>query len=146
LALAFVALGSAVLAASEHRGQVRFGAVPVHGATVQATREGKTVRAMTDPEGRYVLPDLGDGTWTIQVEMPGFETLRRDVTIVPDATPAQLDPGPLPHGDVPGDLQPHAEQGYQPADGADADRRRAGRRLLGERRAADRSRDGTAVS
>src|SRR5688572_24436622 len=46
---------------------------------------------MTDPEGRYVLPDLGDGTWTIQVEMPGFETLRRDVTIAPDATPVQWD-------------------------------------------------------
>jgi hypothetical protein len=91
LALAFVALGSAVLAASEHRGQVRFGAVPVHGATVQATREGKTVRAMTDPEGRYVLPDLADGTWTIQVEMPGFETLRREVTILTDAVPVQWD-------------------------------------------------------
>jgi hypothetical protein len=82
-------LAVSVLAASDHRGQVRFGEVPVQGASVQATQGDKTVRALTDPEGRYVLPDLSDGTWTIQIEMPGFDTLRRDVIVAPEAAAAE---------------------------------------------------------
>ena len=45
---------------------------------------GLTLRVLTDPDGRYVLPDLSDGTWAIQVEMPGFETIRKDVKIPED--------------------------------------------------------------
>jgi hypothetical protein len=86
---AMLALVGAVLGASEHRGQVRFGEVPVHGVAVRATQGDKTVRAVTDAEGRYVLPDLSDGTWTIQVETPGFETMRRDVVVSQDAAAAE---------------------------------------------------------
>ncbi len=77
--------GQLVLRASDHQGQVKFGEVPVHGASVQATRGETTHRVLTDPQGRYVLPDLADGTWTIQVEMPGFETARRDVSVAPES-------------------------------------------------------------
>ena len=84
-----LALAVSLVAASDHRGQVRFGDVPVHGASVQATQGDKTIRALTDPEGRYVLADLDDGTWTIQVEMPGFEAIRREVVIPQDAAAAE---------------------------------------------------------
>src|SRR5262245_57972451 len=83
-AIVLAVAASAAVAAAEHRGQVRFSDVPVHGATVQATQADKTFRVLTDPEGRYVLSDLTDGTWTIQVEMPGFETIRKDVKIPED--------------------------------------------------------------
>ena len=85
-----------VLTASEHRGQVRFGEVPVPSATVQATQADKTVRVMTDAEGRYALPDVGEGNWVIQVAMPGFETVRREVTITPNSEATQWDLKMLP--------------------------------------------------
>jgi len=88
--------GVSVLTASEHRGQVRFGEVPVPSATVQATQGDKTVRVMTDAEGRYALPDVGEGNWTIQVAMPGFETVRREVTITPSSEATQWDLKMLP--------------------------------------------------
>ena len=62
------------LAASEHRGEVRFGEVPVPGASVRVTQGEQTVRVQTDPNGRYVLPDVGDGIWTVEVRTAGFAT------------------------------------------------------------------------
>lgn len=102
LSVVFVFAASA-LAASEHRGQVRFGEVPVPGASVRAAQGQKVVQVNTDPEGRYSLPDLADGTWTIQVEAPGFETIRRDLAIAPDAPIAQWDLKMLPLDSLNGD-------------------------------------------
>ena len=93
---AFSAIAASVLAASEHRGQVRFGEVPVPSASVQATQGDKTFRVMTDAEGRYVFPDLSDGPWTVQVEMPGFEGARKDVVIAKETAVAQWDLKMLP--------------------------------------------------
>ncbi len=67
--------------ASEHRGRVTFKARPVPGATVSASREGRTATAVTDSEGRYTFPDLMDGTWAVQVKMFGFELMRQEVTV-----------------------------------------------------------------
>ena len=62
-------------------GQVRFGELPVPGASVRAMQGDKTVRTtVTDWNGNYSFPDLPEGTWTFEVVMPGFETLRREVT------------------------------------------------------------------
>jgi hypothetical protein len=96
LTLILVLTLAATLSASEHRGEVRFGEVPVPGALVQAKQGEQTLRAQTDPEGRYVLPDASDGTWTIEVRAPGFEIERREVVVAQDAPAAQWELKMLP--------------------------------------------------
>ncbi len=70
-------------AALEARGQVTFHGVPVPGATVTAVRGDKKIRAITNREGLYSLPDLTEGSWTIQVEMTGFASIEREVAVTP---------------------------------------------------------------
>jgi hypothetical protein len=81
------ALAVFLLSATEHHGQVKFGGLPVPGATVTATQADKTFTAVTDPQGAYSFPDLSDGTWALQIEMPGFAAFRQQVQVAPD-TPA----------------------------------------------------------
>jgi len=100
--LAAVLLASAALAAADHQGQVRFGEVPVHGAAVQATQGDKTVRTLTDAQGRYVLPELSEGTWTVQVQMPGFETERREIPITTGVADAEWSLRMLPLTEIRG--------------------------------------------
>jgi hypothetical protein len=83
-AIALVGLAVSIHAAEKHQGHVRFGEVSVPGVSVMATQGDKTLRAVTDDEGNYILPDV-DGTWAIQVEMPGFETLRRNVVVAKES-------------------------------------------------------------
>src|ERR1035438_2675576 len=73
------------LPAAEHRGQVKFGGLPVPGATVTATQGDKKLIAVTDSQGAYSFPDLPDGVWTMQVEMLCFETLKQEVGVAPNA-------------------------------------------------------------
>jgi len=89
-------IASVILGAFDHQGQVRFGELPAPGAVVQATQADKTFRTLTDANGRYSLPQLNDGIWSIQVEAPGFESIRRDVTILPDAPVMQWELRMLP--------------------------------------------------
>lgn len=78
---AAVCLLAAVAAAAPYRGRVTFRGLPVPGATITATRDGKTWTVTTDAEGVYRFADLADGGWSIQVQMFGFELLRRDVEV-----------------------------------------------------------------
>jgi uncharacterized GH25 family protein len=55
------------LAAAGHHGEVKFGGLPVPGATVTATKGDQRFVAVTDQQGAYSFPDLADGVWTIQV-------------------------------------------------------------------------------
>src|ERR1700681_1662909 len=73
--------------ASEHRGQVTVGTVPVPGATVTASQADKQVVTTTDQEGVYRFADLADGAWTLKVEMIGFTPVSQDVTVAPDSPP-----------------------------------------------------------
>jgi len=73
---AFACLAVCALAASEYRGQVTFGGLPVPGATVTATLGDKKFVAITDLQGLYSFPDLTDGKWTIEIQMLGFETVK----------------------------------------------------------------------
>jgi hypothetical protein len=59
---------------------VTFGGVPVPGATVTATQGDKNLVAITNEMGAYAFPDLPEGTWTIEVEMLGFATLKGDTS------------------------------------------------------------------
>ena len=68
-----------VLLVADHRGQVMFNGVPVPGATVTATQGEKKFVAVTDLQGAYAFPELTEGTFTIQVEMLGFATLKQEV-------------------------------------------------------------------
>lgn len=77
----FVWFARCGLAASEHRGQVKFNNLPVPGATVIASVDGRRLAAITDPSGAYLFPDLPDGIVTIRVEMQCFATIERSVTI-----------------------------------------------------------------
>ncbi|HLK48098.1 MAG TPA: TonB-dependent receptor [Bryobacteraceae bacterium] len=82
---AFAAL---LLPASEHHGQVKFGGLPVPGATVTIARDDKKFTAITDAQGAYLFADLPDGAWMLTIEMPGFATVRQEIAVVPQA------PGP----------------------------------------------------
>jgi hypothetical protein len=103
LIVAVLSLGSAVLPllGSEHHGTVKFGGLPLPGATVTAkpmnAKDGdKTFNAISDLEGRYSFPDLTDGPWTIQVEMPLFSPLQQEVSVGAGAAAADWDLKLLP--------------------------------------------------
>ena len=82
-ALAFPSLA----AASEYRGQVIFGGLPLPGATVTVTQGTKKFTAVSDQGGIYTFPDLADGPGKIEIEMQCFSTVQADITISP-TTPA----------------------------------------------------------
>ena len=82
LLCAFVCLCASVSAwASEYHGQVFFGGVPVPGATVTVTQDGKRISALTDRQGLYEFADLAEGQWKIEIEMSGFSKLDGKVTV-----------------------------------------------------------------
>ncbi len=93
-ALACLALTG--LVASEHRGQVTFNGLPVPGATITASQDGKKFEAISDVQGFYSFPDLTGGTWTIEVEMLGFAPVKQEIAIAPDAPPAKWELKVLP--------------------------------------------------
>jgi hypothetical protein len=62
-------------------GQVRFGQVPVPGASVQVTQGDETFKTITDADGAYSFPDLAEGMWTFEVQAPGFETIRKEAAV-----------------------------------------------------------------
>jgi hypothetical protein len=72
-------------AASDYSGQVTLAGVPIPGATVTATLGETTSTTITDKDGVYRFTALGDGVWTVRVEMIGFETITLQVTIPPPA-------------------------------------------------------------
>ena len=83
------ALCAAAAVAADSPGTVRFGELPVPGATVRATQSDHTITALTDEAGSYNLSGLVDGIWTVRVEMSGFETVTREIA-VPDSPPAAM--------------------------------------------------------
>ncbi len=69
------------LTAAEQRGVVKFGTLPVPGATVTATQGDKKVVAVTDATGTFVLKDLGEGKAALKVEMRGFAPMEKEVAV-----------------------------------------------------------------
>jgi hypothetical protein len=68
-------------AASELSGRVLFSGLAVPGASVTATRSGQTIATLSDDGGGFRFTNLDDGTWTLRVEMRGFVTASRDITV-----------------------------------------------------------------
>ena len=104
-------------AASEQHGYVKYGGLPLPGATITASQGDKKLVTITDPMGAYSFADLPDGVWTIEVEMLCFVPIKQDVTVaagaaIPDwelkllpldeikaaAGPQQAAPPPSPTG------------------------------------------------
>src|SRR5687768_17051143 len=94
--LATLSVAGVAYAFAEHRGEVRFGQVPVPGSVIRATQGDKTVLAVTGPDGTYCFSDIGSGAWTVQVEATGFETSQREVVVSSDSVTAQWDLKMLP--------------------------------------------------
>jgi len=69
-----------LLLVTAHQGHVMMDGVPVPGATVTATQGKNQFVAITDTQGAYSFPELGDGPFTIQVEMLGFTTIKQEVS------------------------------------------------------------------
>jgi hypothetical protein len=88
------------IAGSGHQGLVYFNGLPVPGATVTATRGDTKHVAVTNLQGAYFFPDLTDGSWTIQVEMIGFEPMSRVVAIGSDQTETQWELRMLPFSEM----------------------------------------------
>ena len=103
------------LAASEHHGTVKFGAVPVPGATVTATKDDKKAVAVTDAAGAYSFPDLEDGVWKIQVEMLCFSTVTKEIGIAPGAPGAEWELKLLSMDEIKPGLQAAPAPGAAPA-------------------------------
>ena len=83
LVLAWLAVSG--LMASEYRGAVKAGGLPVPGATVTATQGATKHVTTTDERGAFQFAGLADGIWTIEVEMLGFAKLTRQVSVGPGA-------------------------------------------------------------
>jgi hypothetical protein len=101
-----LAVVTSSMAASEHHGQVRMGALPIPGAVVRVAQGEKTLRAVTDADGSYAFPDLSDGPWTIQVEMSGFAPIQQDLVVAPGMAPSVWDLKLLPLGDIKAEAAP----------------------------------------
>src|ERR1700704_519664 len=105
LAILFVALP---LAASEHHGMVKFGGLPVPGATITAVQGAQRVFAVTDQQGAYSFADLADGVWNLQVEMLCFATLKQEVAIAPNSPSPEWELKLLPLEEIKASAPPPA--------------------------------------
>lgn len=121
---AIFALWCAVCLASEQRGEVSFGGLPVPGATVIASQDQRRVETITDQSGSFDLGNLSDGAWTIEVSMTGFATLRRAVLVTHDGSAAKWELTMLPASAIqaapvktPAVLKPEASEVEEAADG-----------------------------
>ena len=82
--LGLLLCGAAKAAASQYRGVVTFGGLPLPGATIAATHGTTKLTVVSDADGVYKFDDLKDGQWTIEIEMQCFETIHTEVTIAPN--------------------------------------------------------------
>ena len=85
-----------IAAASEYRGQVTYGGLPLPGATVTVTQGTTKVSTVTDQGGLYTVPNLADGPAKIDVEMQCFSTVHADIAISPTTAPGKWELSLLP--------------------------------------------------
>lgn len=68
-----------VLLLSVQHGIVMFDGVPVPGAVVTATQENRQFVSITDAHGTYSFAEIREGQFSIQVEVPGFFPIKKDI-------------------------------------------------------------------
>jgi len=91
-------------AGESYYGKVTFNGLPVPGATVTATEDGKKFATTTDAGGVYHFDKLADGVWQIEVDMQLFAPARTQVTVGPKTPVSKITLTPLSMGE----LQSHA--------------------------------------
>lgn len=89
--LVAVCLTISSMLASEHRGVVKSGGMPIPGATVTATKGDKKVTTTTDDQGAYTFSNLEDGVWNVEVDMLGFGKRTLEIGVAPNAPAALWD-------------------------------------------------------
>jgi hypothetical protein len=67
---------------------VKFGGQPLPGATVIAIQGDHRVMTTTDEAGAYQLDGLAPGTYTVEVQMFGFQTAHKQIQIAAGSQPA----------------------------------------------------------
>jgi trimeric autotransporter adhesin len=72
-----------------YTGTVKFGGQPLPGATVTATLGDHRVVTTTDESGAYELPGLAPGTYTVEVQMFGFQNTRKQIQVGPGSQPTE---------------------------------------------------------
>lgn len=73
----FLLIGAPALFAQS--GFVKSAGQPIPGATVTATQGARSVSVVTDADGHYAFPLLNPGSWTVTVDMFGFDPLKTEV-------------------------------------------------------------------
>jgi hypothetical protein len=68
-------------------GVVKFGGQPLPGATVIAIQGDHRIMTTTDESGAYQLDGLAPGTYTVEVQMFGFQTAHRQIQIAAGSQP-----------------------------------------------------------
>jgi hypothetical protein len=66
--------------ASDHHGQVLANGLPLPGATITAIQGTSKRVTVSDEQGRYVFPDLADGTWKIHIEIQCFAPIDQEIS------------------------------------------------------------------
>ncbi len=107
-------------AATDYVGRVTFGGLPVPGATVTAIHRDQQLVTITDQQGMFHFAAIGDGLWTIRVEMLGFASATQDITIPADAPASSWEMKLLPFAEMTRDLKA-AAAAPAPARRPDAD-------------------------
>ncbi len=108
-----VFLSAFELNAAEHRGLVKFGGLPVPGATVTAVQGEKRLVTVTGLLGDYTFPDLADGVWTIQVEMLCFSPAIQEVRVAAGAPIVEWELKLLPLSEIKAETRPAAVREVQ---------------------------------
>ncbi len=85
-----------------------FTGVPVPGATITATQGDIRLVTTSDLQGVYRLAEMADGAWTIRVEMLGFVTINREVTLPSDGRPLAWELTVVPFAEITRALPPPA--------------------------------------
>ncbi len=98
--LALLVLALWPLLGAEQRGLVKFGGLPLPGATVTASQGEKKLVVLSDQQGAYSFADLPVGVWTIQVEMLCFSPAKQDVTIADVVSPLDWELNLLPLDEI----------------------------------------------
>ena len=87
-ASAQIQTGSIFVKASDEQGA----AVPGATVTIASPVMAGSMTGVTDPAGAYRAPSLNAGTYTVKIELPGFQTLIREgiVVLVGQTTPIEV--------------------------------------------------------
>ena len=77
----------APLPPSDLSGRIEFKGLAVPGAIVIATQTDRVVTVLSSEDGSFRIANLPDGHWQVKVEMRGFVTVIREVTLPLGETP-----------------------------------------------------------